>query len=103
MVNLMTEHDVSKRLNVNVAWLRRMPRGSRGVISHDRSDPCSSNRHGRRPIGRWAEKSSYCMPWTVLLGIRNHRAASLNRGSVVLGNDSVRPASISHHVLRDGP
>jgi hypothetical protein len=37
VTNLMTESEVSKRLNLSVASLR-WPRGSRGVVLHDRSD-----------------------------------------------------------------
>jgi hypothetical protein len=80
MVNLRTEHDVPKRLTVSVAWLRQMPRGSRGVVLHDRFDRCSSDRHGQRPIG----KSSYCMPWMALLGILMRRARRFNTETATL-------------------
>jgi hypothetical protein len=80
MVNPMTEHDVSKRLNVGVAWLRRRPRGSRGVALYDHSDPCCSDRHGQRPFG----KSSYCMPWMALLGILMRRARRFNTQTATL-------------------
>jgi hypothetical protein len=75
VTDLMTEGEVSKRLNLSVALLRRRPRGSRGVVLHDRFDQCSSNRHGQRPIGGRAEKSSYCMPPMAFLGIRNQQGA----------------------------
>lgn len=76
MVNLMTEDDGPKRLNLSVALLRRRPRGSRGVVLHDRFDPRSSNRNGQRAIGRRAERSSNSMPWTAFLGILNQQVAS---------------------------
>ena len=83
MVNLMTEHDVSKRLNVSVASLRRMPRGSRGVVLHDRFDHCSSNRDGQRSIGGRVERTSF-MPWMALLGILMRRARRFNTETATL-------------------